>query len=908
MNFKILLVAVFSSLSVFAQNQKTIKGIVTENNTEKTPLAFATVIIKGTEIGANTDENGLYELIVPEGTHQIEASYLGYLTKELTLNTAIEKELNFSLDAEATELDQVVIKVSTNKAKESVLLGQQRKSLEIKQQIGAQELSRKGVSDVAGAVVKTSGVNKQESTGGIFVRGLGDRYNSTTMNGLPIVSNNPDTKNIDLNLFSTDIVEFISIDKTYLARNGGDFGGANVDIVSKNHKGKGFLNLNLGVSGNVNALWQKEFKLQSGRNALGFSGYHHTDDLKKYDFKTPFSANSKRVPFGSSINVNGGKSFEIGEEGKLNLFATAGFNNDYTYKKGFTKVLNTQGFEQLDLNHANTTYNTNTTGMFNANYQINPDHKIAYNFLFINSSSLANDFYNGYKRDLLEDSEKKGFISRNTYTQNQLMIHQLLGEHNFNETTTLKWGASYNNIDGKMPDRTQTTMQYDESGNYYYPSNNSVGDNHRYFQKLIEKEIAVNAAVEHKFDKTSESQYKGKVIVGYNGRFKDRTFDAVQFNHKIENRKEIKSKEDLDQIFNASEFAKGTFLLTSFSGDNFFEIFYYQGKSSIHAPFAALEYQLTDKLYAVLGLRYDLIKQDVSWDAQLNRKGDNQLNKNAFLPSLNLKYEINGEHNLRFATSKTYTLPQFKERAEFIYEDVNQVIFGNPKLYASDNYNADLKWEYFPQNDEIYSVTLFGKYIKNPINLTNIASASNDLTYINTGDYGYAAGIELEIRKNILYFNDSQDNKLSAGMNLALMKTHQTFNVEKVKNETEKNINFTHNTASFTGASEILGNVDVTYHNSWGEKSIMATLAYNYNSDRIYSLGTSNIGNLVDKGFGTLDFILKGKFNEKFGISLAVKNLLNPSIDRTLENKDKDHVVQSYKLGQNVSLSVNYSF
>jgi outer membrane receptor for ferrienterochelin and colicin len=102
----------------------------------------------------------------------------------------------------------------------------------------AQELARKGVSDVATAVTKTSGITKQEGSGNIFVRGLGDRYNSTTMNGLPIPSNDPEKKNLNLEIFSTDIVEYISIDKGGSIY--GDFAGGNVDIISKDYKGKGF--------------------------------------------------------------------------------------------------------------------------------------------------------------------------------------------------------------------------------------------------------------------------------------------------------------------------------------------------------------------------------------------------------------------------------------------------------------------------------------------------------------------------------------------------------------------------------------------------------------------------------------------------------------------------------------------
>ena len=78
-----------------------------------------------------------------------------------------------------------------------------------------------------------------------------------------------------------------------------------------------------------------------------------------------------------------------------------------------------------------------------------------------------------------------------------------------------------------------------------------------------------------------------------------------------------------------------------------------------------------------------------------------------FLPSLIVKYAINNKQNLRFGASKTYTLPQFKEKALFLYEDVNETKYGNPFLYASDNYNVDLKWEIFPSHGELISIAEF---------------------------------------------------------------------------------------------------------------------------------------------------------------------------------------------------------
>ena len=161
----------------------------------------------------------------------------------------------------------------------------------------------------------------------------------------------------------------------------------------------------------------------------------------------------------------------------------------------------------------------------------------------------------------------------------------------------------------------------------------------------------------------------------------------------------------------------------------------YNGEQNIHAGFANLEYRLTDKFSAVVGLRYEKVDQTVKWRTQLDaNENGNTFKRNQFLPNVSLKYALSTIQNLRFAASKTYTLPQFKERARFIFEDLNESKTGNPYLYPSQNYNVDLKWEIFPMNDELISVAAFGKYIQDPINEITMASSTNDITWVNIGD------------------------------------------------------------------------------------------------------------------------------------------------------------------------------
>ncbi|WP_299394693.1 TonB-dependent receptor [uncultured Gelidibacter sp.] len=903
-----LLTLVFTSI-LSAQSTATIAGKLIDKEYNNEPLAFGNVLIKGTTIGTTSDMDGVYHFDnLDEGRYTLVYSFVGYETKELEVVLEAGKVVNVDVEmfASSASLDEVVITTTTRKESETALLLDQKNAIEIKQSIGSEELSRKGISDVASAVVKTTGVSKQEGSNTIYVRGLGDRYNSTSLNGLPITSNDPEKKNISLDLFSTDIVEFISIDKVYGPKISGDFAGGNVDITSINYKGKGMLEVNLGSTMGTNALDKyNDFQLQDGPNRFGFSNYGVPNNpLNGYNFENKL-APVKEKPIGSALGLKAGKSFSIGEEGSLNLFATASFDNGFEYRDGINQSVSAQGAKLKSFNQERFSYNTNTTGMFNANYRLNSNHKIAYNFLTVNSSNQTKDGYKGFIRDIAEDNN--GLIQRSTYVQNTLMIHQLLGNHKLSDRLDFDWATSYNKVEGDMPDRTQNTLKYSEDANGYVFAQNTITDNHRYYQNLVEDELAANLSVSYRLNEDEDGVSKGKATLGYNGRFKNRDFEAIQFNFRISG-SELNSAvnpDNLDAFLNKQNYNNGLFGIESFAG---LTPQTYDGEQLIHAGFASLEYNLSEKLSAVAGLRFERVEQTVSWRTQLDASGrSNTFNRNEFLPSVILKYELNEKQNLRFGASKTYTLPQFKERALFIYEDVTEVKVGNPDLYPSQNYNVDLKWEVFPKNSELFSVTAFGKYILDPINEITLASSTNDISFINTGDSGYVYGAEIEIRKNLFNFDEEESNKLSAGLNASFMQTHQELDSEKVRQETNYNTNLTNDTSGFTGASDMLLNADLSYIKAFNnDGNLMATLAYSYTSDKIYALGVETKGNLVDKGVGTLDFILKTKINKHFGIDLTVKNILNPAIERIQENASEDITVLSFKRGAFFKLGLRY--
>lgn len=917
MKRNLTLLLLLGSAALFAQTNIKLEGTLFDQKSNQ-PISGKNFTIEGLNIQAKTDEKGHYEVSVPDDVYQIELKVDGYqiITKSLTDTDAV----NLYLQPEdfkdgKIDLSTAVVTATKSKSSEANLLNLQKKSIKIVESIGSAELERKGVSDAASAVAKMAGVTKQEGSGDVFVRGLGDRYNYTSLNGLPLPSENPSNKNIKLELFPTDIIEYISLSKTFNVRMMADFGGANIDIASKLYEGKGFFEIGTGLNLNSNAISEKDFKLQDGPNWFGFQNTKiPANATNGYFFKNSFNPQTKSAVAGG-FNVKGGKSYKFDNGSKFGFFASASFDNSaQSIENGIARTVDAEGKNLKGFNdYTKNSYSTNTTGMVNLYYDFNANNKLRANSIFINNTTQSLQEYKGFIRDLAEDDN--GFIRRATYEKNQVFVNQLLGDHKLNSRSEFHWGLSYNAVNQDMPDRLQNTMRLNKQSGQYTLASQDASLSNRYFQKLNENEISAN--LEYNFTLGGDlKDYKAKISVGYQARHKERDFEANQFNLKLTQSGIVVDPNNLDVIFNQSNFGYDklyTIETFDMDGKGGYRSQTYTGQKDIQVGFVEIEYNFTDRLTALLGVRAEYLKQSIDWYTALS-KGKNAFDQFELLPSLALRYKLTDKQNLRFATSKTYTLPQFKETAMFVYEDVTETFRGNPMLYPSTNYNADIKWEWFPKNGEVVSFGGFGKYIQDPINTTTIASSSNDISYVNSGDWGYAVGAELEVRKAIYDNKTSNPEQITVGLNAAYMYSNQELNNDKVYEETlfngqRINTNFTNKEDAFTGASDLITNADISYSKKWEQGgSLMATVAYNYFSDRIYALGTETRGNQVDKGFSTLDFILRSRLNKNIGINFSAKNLLNPTIDRVQENSNGDAITLSYKKGLNFNLSVNYQF
>ena len=922
-NLKFLLFTLFICTISVAQNKGTISGVLTDKEMNNQSLPFANVLIKGTNISANTDIDGKYSISVNPGSYTLIFSFLGYQTIEAPVTVKANETVTINqtlTSGEGYALKDVVVQSSAgNKQKESALLLDQKNAVSFKAAIGAEEIARKGVNDVANAVSKVSGVSKNDDSGNVFVRGLGDRYNVTTLNGLPLPSNNPANKNILLDIFTTNIVDNIGVSKTFEAQNYADFGGANIDIAAKKFSGKPFVSFSIGTGANTNVLGQDHFYLQDGPTYTGFKKVGVPDSpLQPYSYATSWDRQENKNILNAFYTLSAGKRFNINDESSIGTFVTGSFSAKNKYTEGYSRGgITSDGDIFSDFYRTAYKHSTTTTVMGTADYKINNKNSIFFTSLFLNSSEQDYSEYEGTNQNFDGGGDAlqqiSGFIKRGTFERTQLIVNQLTGKNKFNDQWNLNWGVGYSMSNSATPDRMQNSFVYAPNAIDYTFFTNSNINNHRFFQDLKENEIAANVALSYNFKKGSDDTYKGKVTVGYSGKFKSVDYNMEQYSF-FPNRTTISfPKEDIHHVDN--------YLDPAHWGSSYSNRInqLYNGNLDINAAFVNVQYSLTDRLSLILGARLEQLNQSVFYiTTTVPGGGNSDDSKFNILPSLISKYTLTDKQNLKFSASKTYTLPQFKEKVPIIYEDVAQAYEGNPNLYASTNYNFDLGWEFFPKAGELISVTAFGKIIQNPINEMFLNSSSNDISYANTGDKGTVAGVEVEFRKDIFEIenNDNLKTKLSFDANGSYLYTNQDLSNDKVNNENDFGANFTFSESKLTGASNFLANANLSFLNEFREgQDFSATVSYSYFSDKLAVIGTSRVGNLVDKAVNKLDFIANTSLTKNLKLGLIYNNILNPTFKRVQEQgkvpgKESvgDITAVSYKAGSDFRLTLNYTF
>ena len=931
-NLILTLFLVFGITS-FAQQTGSVVGKLTDKEMSDEPLAFANILIKGTIKGTTSDYDGLYALEDLEpGTYTLVFSFVGYETQEIEAVVEPGKvtTINVPMGANAAALDEIVITTTSRKDSEVALLLEQKKAVEIKESIGSVELTKLGVSDAATATTKISGVSSSEASGNVYVRGLGDRYLYTTLNGLTIPSDNVDKKNIDLALFPTRIVENISISKNFSTDNSADESSGSIYISSKRLVGSDELKIGLQSGVNTNAISQNEFKRSANSNDISFGFY--SKDVPTKDAITQQSWNTESIilPINYRYSITAGKKF--GDHFKA-LF-TGSQSSNFEYNEGIFQQFN-RNLEDVRYTDATNYQNTiNTTGLVDLSYDFNNKHSLRAMSLFINKLTdqvfEAGRNREGFVFEEVNSPENYSqYVKDQNTKQTRLWVNQILGDHEIGERNHLIWGFAYNQLDADEPNRIRNEVNIRKATSSEPESielGNQGGTQQRKSLQEID-DLEYTARLKDEF-KVFENDTLSSLKISLGGNFRNKTRD---FKSDVYGVDEVgapgqvvpPSIDDLGSVFTQENFDNGSLNLVDVLPDS------YSGELNSAAGFLSLNYQL-NKFNFNIGARYQQDEIIVDYNvgnAPGGRLGSVTKNYDNIYPALNIKYALNERNNIRLAGSKTITLPEFKEIAPFGYvSPTNQVVVGNVNLEASNVYNFDVKWEFFPTNKELISFTGFYKHIQDPINRTLDRGSSGYFTFFNTSDKAEVIGLELEANLGLISSEEENGFNLDFGFNFTRMWHNQDLKTNYNEDGSIAST-FTYNGKSeigLEGASDYIVNASLNLSTNW-EKEFNANISGNYSSDKIYALGSapdSQTGGstilyndeIIEKGFVVLNATLSQELSDTVSLNLRAMNILNPKIERTQDVRsistgiENTEIIRSYKNGSTISLGVNINF
>ena len=884
--FFFILLLVLSTMTAMAGN---IKGTVLDKQT-KEPLTGATIQITGTAQGVVADIDGNYTLNVNDGTYTITVRYIGY--KDILLNSIkvkAETLLNFEMESDAQALGEVSVVAKKNLEGERALQMERQKATLAIENLGAKEMSIKGISNVEEGVKKITGISIA-SAGQLIVRGLGDRYSTTTLNGLPIASPNPDNKLIPLDIFPASTVQNITVSKVYDASAFADYSGAHIDISTKENVGSDFLSISFNSGGKFNTLGKDFYRMDRDGSLFKTPSLDQKlidmslTDFEEYArhnrlFNTSFQVSKKTALPEFGGNIGFGKRFTLGGN-EVSVLGSIGVSNDLqTMDNASIRTLEATGNTLNEFNYDSYSNELKIAALGNLGYSFRTSDHIGYTFFY------ARNAIDTYMSREGVDYEDHHLIGSNNVTHiYSLQNHQVNGKHYFGKQWDLNWSGTYSKTSSDEPDRRQVMFIREDDQIKLFKLNRQ--ETMRYFGSLNEDEWVGDLTASYRFGDNNKLQ------AGFTYKDKNRDYMGTRFYYNLNKlNPTITDIYDTDSFLNMENVENGSITIDRKKQPKDS----YTAGNSIYAGYIATEYYPVAPLLVNLGVRYEISKQWVDYYTDGGKAERSELNKNDLFPSLNMKYQMNEKNSLRFAFSRTVTRPSFIEMAPFLYQESygSAQIRGNADLQNGYNYNIDLRYELFEKNGDMLSITAYYKHLKAPIERVQTLSGGSAVHSFRNADNGMATGVEIEFRKEIV-------KDLRFGVNGSYMYT----NVKLPKGGA-----YTNSQRALQGASPYLANADLTYSPAFSnDRQLSVALLYNLQGPRIHSVGISGLGDIKQQPVHTLNFTGSYRFNRRFAVKLQVNDLLNQDILFKQEVPTTGDKVEVERFRKGTGFEVGFSY
>ncbi|KQM66980.1 MULTISPECIES: TonB-dependent receptor domain-containing protein [unclassified Sphingomonas] len=795
------------------------------------------------------------------------------------------------------------------------------------------DIARTGDGDIAGALTRVTGLSVVGG-GFVYVRGLGDRYSSSLLNGSPLPSPEPLRRSVPLDIFPTSIVGSALVQKTYSVNFPGEFGGGIINLTSKAIPKKNFLSIGGSIAADTATTSELGYVYAGGktdwlgyddgtrgvpdfiRNADKGSGIIPAAQVAQLsNARTTLLQVNNQLPANLSGEISGGSVFDIGSD-RLGVIASLGLSNTFRTRDATQQdTVSEDGTVRNDFRTILTDNRIVANALVGLGYEF-ADNTVRWTNVYVHDTLkqgrlAASDKYNNFSG--LRVQQNTNWFER------QLVETQLVGE--FKLTDALKFDArgAFANSKRNAPYERQFDYLCSNRTTNGYPITTigapvSTRFNCDGAYQVTQRFSPFSSVV---FSELNEDLYTGQADLSYKlptdrpitlstGYFysnTDRTSRRLQFNYQTNDGagtapgfpNNLLRPDYLlgpDSLFNACPL-RGQNLCTiemQFSNQN--GDYAYDASLEIHAGYAQAEAEVSDGLRAVAGVRFETAKEQVT----PIRSNATVLDNSYWLPAGTLTWNFASDMQLRLSGAKTISRPQFRELApqQFRDPDSDRLFFGNPNLRDSELWNLEARYEWFFGRDQRVTAAGFYKRIDRPIEQAGFypspdATLQTGFTYLPKATL-WGAEVEAQkyvpleglgnffaTRRLLLLANYTYTQSAITADNSCVPNPAAALGSQGIGgcgNGFGRANQLFRDGAPLTGQSDHLVNVQVGLEDTANLSQV--TLLFNYASDRVTNRGPSNLSgqgfqpDIVERPGIRLDLVARQGF-EVAGANLEVK-------------------------------------
>jgi outer membrane receptor protein involved in Fe transport len=848
-----------------------VKGTVLDAATND-QLVGATIQIPDLKLSASARLDGSFGFKLPAaGAYRFRFRYIGYVSKDTTIEIYAGKRLNIRLYPTHSQLNTITIADKVNHETEGSAKRIEQSSPNELNVVSARAIQLSPDITVANVLQRVSGVSVERSGSGdgryAIIRGMDKRYNYTLVNGIKIPS--PDSKNryVPLDIFPADLVERIEVSKTLTPDMEGDAIGGVVNMVMKNAPNQFYFNASASTGYSENAL-------EHGFNAFPVSAINKQSPFeqngaaylaKPSDFtRDNLNYTNKNFTPNTMANLSIGNRFF---DKKLGVMLGGSYQNTYRsytniFVPGDQYIDQTNAVGVLQIKHANfrdySTQVTRTALNTKIDYNFNDKNTISGYALY----TILDDAQSRLTRDTIQTgaSTRTGYgtgevwyYGRSKYQHQSILNTTLDGKHMLLPGLKFNWIGAYSLAQNNVPDQAEyeydTGFYADGTNPKPYQHGNTISTRmDRIWQDNTDKDLSgyanlaySNKLMEVPFTVTVGGMYRDKKR---NNRYQDYILNTDG------------TQQQWIDIYHYS---------WSVSNPNGSPANYntYRATEDVTAGYGMLKFKIGN-LETLAGARLESTDLDYNTDALDSQAGKTgTISYSDVLPSVNFKYILNSKTNLRLSYFASINRPTFYEIVPGgnVGDDYTET--GNALLKHATADNFDFRYELFPKANEQILLGAFYKKIYNPIEYGFTGNKFDTYEPQNFGDatnYGFEAVFEkylgnFGLRANYTYTNSS-----------ITTTKFQTFN-----NQTVAQLPL--QTRPLQGQSANIANAALLYKNA--KKGIDVQIAWQFTGERIALVSPVYEFDQWQKGLNTIDLSAEKRFKKHFAVFAKVQNLLN---------------------------------